>query len=390
MAAGWAVAFDAPFTWTKQVATSFGGTRNGAAIRWPKGFRARNETRSQFHHVIDIAPTILEAARLPEPKVVNGTPQTPIEGVSMMYTFDAPKAPDRHRTQYFEILGNRAIYHDGWLAGTVHKAPWEREPRRPLQEDVWELYDVRKDFSLIDDLAAKNPAKLKELQALFMREAEKNYVLPLDDRSIERLNPALAGRPDLMAGRTSMTLAEGMVGMQENVFLNVKNKSVTITAEIEVPASGATGTIIAQGGRFGGWSLYVKDGKPAYDYNVLGLQRFTIASTQSLTPGKATLELDFAYDGGGMGKGGTGTLSVNGQKVATGRIERTQPLLFSVDDTADVGIDLGTPVVERVGAGSRSRFTGRIPKLTLTVRDVSQKAESEAKQAHDVARLATE
>jgi arylsulfatase len=390
MAAGWAVAFDAPFTWTKQVASSFGGTRNGAAIRWPKGFRARNEMRSQFHHVIDVAPTVLEAAKLPEPKVVNGTPQTPIEGVSMLYTFDGPKAPDRHRTQYFEILGNRAIYNDGWLAGTVHKAPWERDPRHPLTEDVWELYDVRKDFSLTDNLAAKNPGKLKELQALFMREAEKNYVLPIDDRSLERLNPQLAGRPDLMAGRSSMTLAEGMVGLQENVFLNVKNKSVTITAEVEVPAGGANGTIIAQGGRFGGWSLYVKDGKPAYDYNVLGMERFTIASPQALAPGKATLEFDFAYDGGGLGKGGTGTLSVNGQKAATGRIERTQPFLFSVDDTADVGIDLGTPVVERVGAGRRSAFTGRIPKLTLAVRDASPKAEAQVEQAHDVARLATE
>jgi arylsulfatase len=340
--------------------------------------------------VIDVAPTILEAAKLPEPKVVNGTPQAPIEGVSMMYTFDAPAAPDRHRTQYFEILGNRSIYHDGWLAGTVHKAPWEREPRHPFEEDVWELYDVRKDFSLTDDLAAKNPAKLKELQALFMREAEKNYVLPLDDRSIERLNPALAGRPDPMKGRTSMTLAEGMVGMQENVFLNVKNKSVKISADVEVPAAGANGTVIAQGGRFGGWSLYVKDGKPAYDYNVLGMERFTIASTKPLAPGKATLEFDFAYDGGGLGKGGTGTLSVNGQQVATGRIERTQPFVFSVDDTADVGIDLGTPVVERVGAGRRSRFTGRIPKLTLEVRDVSQQAEAQVRHAQDVARMTTE
>jgi arylsulfatase len=390
MAAGWAVAFDAPFTWTKQVASSFGGTRNGMAIRWPKGFRASNETRSQFHHVIDVAPTILEVAKLPEPKVVNGTPQVPIEGVSMVYTFDDPKAPDRHRTQYFEILGNRGIYHDGWLAGTVHKAPWEAKPRHPLTEDVWELYDARSDFSLTDDLAAKNPAKLKELQALFMREAEKNYVLPIDDRSIERINPEIAGRPDPMAGRTSMTLAEGMAGMQENVFLNVKNKSVTITAEVEVPSGGANGTIIAQGGRFGGWSLYVTDGKPAYDYNVLGLERFTIASPQPLAPGKATVEFDFAYDGGGLGKGGGGTLSVNGQKVAEGRIERTQPFLFSVDDTADVGIDLGTPVVERIGTGRRSRFTGRIPKLTLKVRDVSPKAEAAVEHVQDFARLATE
>ncbi|MGH7340486.1 MAG: arylsulfatase, partial [Candidatus Rokuibacteriota bacterium] len=341
-----AVAFDAPFEWTKQVAASFGGTRNGMAIRWPKGFAAKNEQRSQFHHVIDVAPTILEAAGLPEPKVVNGTPQVPIEGVSMKYSFDAAKAADRHKTQYFEIFGSRAIYHDGWLAGTVHRAPWERTPPHPLKDDVWELYDVRADFSLADDLAAKNPKKLAELQALFMKEAEENQVLPLDDRLLERIDAALVGRPDLMAGRTSMTLAEGMVGLQENVFLNLKNRSVKITADLEIPAGGANGIIVAQGGRFGGWALYTKGGKPAYDYNFLGLQRTTIASPQAVAPGKATVVFDFAYDGGGIAKGGTGTLSVNGKQVAQGRIERTQPLLFSVDDTADVGIDLGTPVVE--------------------------------------------
>lgn len=390
MAAGWAVAFDAPFTWTKQVASSFGGTRNGMAIRWPQGFRSKNEVRSQFHHVIDVTPTILEAAKLPEPKVVNGTPQTPIEGVSMMYTFDNARAPDRHVTQYFEIFGNRAIYHEGWLAGTVHKAPWEAKVRHTLQEDVWELYDVRSDFSLVNNLAAKNPTKLKELQALFMKEGEKYYVLPLDDRLTERFNAETAGRPDLMAGRTSMTLAEGMVGMQENVFLNIKNKSYTVTAQVEIPAGGGNGTIIAQGGRFGGWSLYLKDGKPAYDYNFLGLTRTTIASSQALSPGKATLTFDFAYDGGGLAKGGTGTINVNGQKVAEGRIERTQPFVFSADDTADVGIDLGTPVVEQIGSGHASKFTGRIPKLVLEIRDANPKAEAAVKEARQIVRLATE
>jgi arylsulfatase len=310
----------------------------------------------------------------------------PIDGVSMKYAFDAPTAPDRHKTQYFEILGNRAIYHDGWLAGTVHKAPWERAPARTLEQDVWELYDVRADFSLVNDLAAKQPDKLRDLQALFMKEAEKNRVLPIDDRVFERFDPQLSGRPDLMAGRTSMTLGDGMVGLQENVVLNLKNKSVKITADIEVPASGANGTIIAQGGRFGGWSLYAKDGKPAYDYNFLGLQRFTIASPQKLAPGKATVVFDFAYDGGGMAKGGTGTLSVNGKQVAQGRIERTQPAVFSVDDTADVGIDLGTPVVETVGAEGKSRFTGRIPKVLIEMRDASPKADAAAKEAQGVAR----
>ena len=226
MAAGWAVAFDTPFMWTKQVASNFGGTRNGMVIHWPKGIKAKGEVRSQFHHVIDVAPTILEAARLPEPKIVNGTPQAPIEGVSMAYTFDDAKAKDRHTTQYFEIFGNRALYHDGWLAGTVHKAPWEAKPRHALQEDVWELYNVAEDFSLTNDLAAKNPQKLKELQDLFMTEAAKYSVLPIDDRVNERLIPAVAGRPDLMGDRKSLTLYEGMQGMLENVFINVKNHSV--------------------------------------------------------------------------------------------------------------------------------------------------------------------
>ncbi|PWB78899.1 MAG: arylsulfatase [Holophagae bacterium] len=368
MAAGWAVAFDAPFEWTKQVASSFGGTRNGMVVHWPKGIESKGELRSQFHHVVDVAPTVLEAARLPEPTIVNGTPQAPIEGVSMAYTFDDAAAKDRHLTQYFEIFGNRAIYHDGWLAGTVHRAPWEREPRRPLAEDIWELYDVRSDFSLANDLAAGNPAKLAEMQAIFMEEAAKYHVLPLDDRVFERLIPEIAGRPDLMAGRTSLVLAEGMTGMTENVFLDVKNKSTSITAEIEVPQGRANGAILVQGGRFGGWALYVKDGVPAYDYNFLGLQRTTIASTTRLAPGKATIRFEFAYDGGGPGKGGTGTLYVNDQKVAAGRIERTQPIMFSADDTADVGIDLGTPVVEAIGSETRSRFTGEISKVLIEVK----------------------
>ena len=381
MAAGWAVALDAPFTWTKQVASSFGGTRNGLVVHWPKGIKAKGELRTQFHHVIDVAPTVLEAAKLPEPKVVNGTPQIPMEGVSMAYSFDDGKAKDRHVTQYFEVSGNRAIYHDGWFAGTIHRAPWEPKPRRPLAEDVWELYDVRSDFSLTNDLAAKNPAKLKELQALFLSEAVKYHVLPIDDRMFERAIASAVGRPDLMGGRTSLTLAEGMTGMMENVFLNVKNKSKTITAELEVPAGGGNGAILVQGGRFGGWSLYVKDGRPGYDYNFLGLKRYSVAAAEPLPAGKVTLKFDFAYDGGGMGKGGTGTLFVNGRQVAQGRIEHTQPMIFSADETADVGIDLGTPVVEAVGAEKRSKFTGRIPKVTVEVRDASAKADAAVKDA---------
>jgi arylsulfatase A-like enzyme len=381
MASGWAVAFDSPFGWTKQVASDFGGTRNGVVIHWPRGIKAKNEMRTQFSHVIDVAPTILEAAGLPEPTVVNGTPQIPMEGVSMVYTFDNAKAKERHTTQYFEIAGNRAIYHDGWLARTIHRAPWEYKPRTTLDKDMWELYDAHNDFSLSTDLAVKNPQKLAEMQALFMKEAERYHVLPIDDRVLERMSAAMVHRPDLMAGRTSLTLAEGMTGMMENVFINVKNRSNTITAEVEAPASGANGTVLAQGGRFGGWSLYIKNGVPAYDYNFLGLMRFSIASAKPLAPGKATIKFDFAYDGGGPGKGGTGTLFVNGEKVAEGRIEHTQAGMFSADETADVGIDLGTPVVEAIGSEAKSRFTGRIEKVTVEVKPMKQAEKTAAENS---------
>ncbi len=369
MAAGWAVAFDAPFGWMKQVASDFGGTRNGMVVSWPRGIKVKNEIRTQFGHVIDVAPTTLQAIGLPEPKSVDGVVQVPMAGTSFAYTFDDAKAKERHTTQYFELAGNRAIYHDGWYARTIHRAPWEPKPRRTLEDNSgWELYDTRTDFSLANDLAAKEPKKLAELQALFLAEAKKYRVLPMDDRVFERLDAAAVGRPDLMAGRNSIMLAEGMSGMMEGVFPNVKNRSKVITAEVEVPADGGNGTLIAQGGRFGGWSLYVKDGVPAYDYNFLGLQRFSVASPNKLAPGKHTLVFDFAYDGGGPGKGGKGTLQVDGEKVAEGRIGATQAGMFSADETADVGIDLGTPVVEAVGAEAKSRFTGRIPKLTVQVK----------------------
>lgn len=368
MASGWAVMFDTPYKWTKQVGSDYGGTKVGMAVYWPKGIKSKGELRSQFHHVIDVAPTILEAAGLPEPVEVNGVKQIPMNGVSMLYSFDNAKAEDQHTTQYFEMFGNRAMYQDGWLARTIHKAPWEHHPRRDLTEDIWELYDTRKDFSLAKDLSADNPDKLKELQDLFMKEAEKYHVLPIDDRTVERINPSVAGRPDLMAGRKSLTLADGMTGMSENIFINIKNKSKTITAEVEVPNDGGNGIILAQGGRFGGWALYVKDGKPAYDYNFIGLQRTTIASSKKLSAGKATIRFEFAYDGGGMAKGGLGTLYINDEKVGEGRIEHTQPMIFSADETADVGIDLATPVVETIGSEAKSRFTGKIPKVTVEVK----------------------
>ena len=362
-AAGWAVAGDSPFEWTKQVASSYGGTRNGMVVHWPKGFAAKGELRTQWHHVIDVAPTILEAAQLPEPKSVDGTPQTPIEGVSMLYTFKDPKAESRHTTQYFEIFANRSIYHDGWLAGTVHRAAWEFKPRKPLEDDVWELYDTRSDFSLANDLAAKNPDKLKELQALFLSEAAKYSVLPLDDRTLERLNAGLVGRPDLMAGRTSLTVHQGMTGISENAFINVKNRSHTITAELEIPKGGANGVILAQGGRFGGWSLFVKDGKPTYTYNWLGLKQFTVAAKQPLAPGKTTLRFEFAYDAGGVGKGGKATLSVNGKGAATGRVEMTQCCIYSVDEGVDVGADEGTPVTPSYKVPAE--FSGAIDSVTI-------------------------
>jgi len=384
-AAGWAVAGDTPFTWTKQVASSYGGTRNGMVIHWPKGITAKGEVRSQWHHVIDIAPTILEAASLPEPKSVNGTPQTPIEGVSLAYTFADAKAPSRHTSQYFEIFGNRAIYQDGWLAGTVHRAAWEFKPRATLENDTWELYETRTDFSLANDLAATNSEKLKELQELFLREAVKYSVLPLDDRLLERANAATAGRPDLMAGRTSLTVYEGMTGMSENAFINVKNRSHTITAEVEIPKKGANGVILAQAGRFGGWSLYVKDGKPTYTYNWVGLQRYTVAAKQALPAGKATIRFEFAYDGGGVGKGGTGTLFVNGKKVAGGRIDRTQCCVFSADEGADVGADEGTPVTEAYKVPFK--FTGKVAKVTVELKDMKTADRDEAEQARKVAAL---
>ncbi len=368
MAAGWAVAFDTPYKWTKQVASDHGGTKVGMAVHWPQGIKAKDELRTQFHHVIDVAPTILEAAGFPEPTEVNGVEQVPMSGVSMLYSFDDANAKDQHTQQYFEMFGNRAMYKDGWLARTIHKAPWERHPRRDLTEDIWELYKTNEDFSLANDLSQEHPEKLKELQELFLKEGEKYHVLPIDDRTMVRFLAENVGRPDLMEGRTSLTLAEGMTGMTENTFLNIKNKSKTITAEVEVGKDRGNGIILAQGGRFGGWALYVKDGKPAYDYNFLGLQRFTIESSKKLKAGKSTIRFEFEYDGGGMAKGGTGTIYINGEKVGEGRIDHTQPMVFSADETADVGIDLATPVVAAIGSEKKSEFTGHIPKVTVEIK----------------------
>ncbi|HTO05497.1 MAG TPA: arylsulfatase [Myxococcota bacterium] len=367
MAAGWAVAGDTPFTWTKQIASNFGGTRNPMVISWPARIRQPG-LRSQFGHVVDVAPTVLEAAKLPQPKRVNGVAQTPMAGTSLLYTFDAPAAPERHTTQYFEMFGNRAIYHDGWIAATVHRAPWEAAPRAPLAKDTWELYDTRSDFSESTDLAAKNVPKLMELQHLFLQEALKYHVLPIDDRGIERLDAEIAGRPDLMGNRTSLTVYPGMTGIMEGAFLNIKNRSSSITAEVEIPQGGANGVILCQAGRFGGWTLYLHGGKPTYTYNYVGLEQYTVEGSEAVAPGKATIRWDFVYDGGGRGKGGTGTLSVNGKKVGEGHIANTQANVFSVDEGVDVGLDEGTPVTEVYGPEPGNHFTGKIEKVTVELK----------------------
>jgi arylsulfatase A-like enzyme len=381
---GWALAGDTPFQWTKQIASHYGGTRNGMVISWPARIKDTGGIRTQWHHVIDVTPTILETAGLPQPKSVNGIKQKPMEGVSIVYTFANAKVPTRHTTQYFEMFGNRGIYHDGWTAVTQHSIPWDVAGTPPkFTADKWELYNTNDDFSQAQDVSAKYPDKLRELQRLFLAEAEKYNVLPLDDRRVERFVPTLAGRPSLMWGRTSVTLYPGMVGMMENATLDVKNRSHTITADIEVPQGGGAGVIIAQGGRFGGWTLYMKGGKLKYCYNYLNQVRYTVKSTDSLPLGKAVVKLDFKYDGGGVGKGGTATLYVNDQKVGEGRVDKTQPYVFS-GEGEDVGEDLETPVTEDYKEGD-NKFTGTIDKVTIAVTPPPAQVEKEEERGAAVA-----
>jgi arylsulfatase len=363
-AVGWAHAMNTPFQWTKQVASHFGGTRNGMVMHWPSRIKTGGEVRAQFHHVVDVAPTVLEAAGLPEPTRVNGIEQRRMDGVSMLYAAADAKAADRHTTQYFEMFGNRGIYHDGWVAATRHSIPWVMSALPPVADDRWELYNVAEDFSQATDLAASNPAKLKELQAVFEKEAIRNHVYPIDDRRSERFDASVAGRPDLMGARTTLTLYEGMTGMMENAFINVKGRSHSITAEVDVPAGGASGVIIAQAGRFGGWSIYMKGGRAHYVYNYGGLQRFTASSRNTLAPGRHTIRVEFASDGGAPGSGGTGRLLVGGQVAGEVKIERTMPFVFSGDEGADVGVDNETPVTEDYPEAN-NRFTGRINKITI-------------------------
>jgi arylsulfatase A-like enzyme len=360
--AGWAVAMNSPFSYTKQVASDFGGTRNGMVIHWPKGIKAKGEVRSQFGHVVDIAPTIFEAAQIPAPKRVNGIDQAPLEGNSLVYSFDNAGAKETHTAQYFEMFGNRAMYVDGWYARTIHRPAWQGKPSQSLQDDPWELYNSNEDFSLSNDVAAANAGKLKELQDRFMADAEKYNVLPIDDRLIERTNAELVGRPTVMGGRNTATYGPGMKGMGIDIFIATPGKSYTMTADVDVKA-GANGVIVAQGGRFGGFSYFLNDGKPTFVYNYLGLESYTVASSQALSPGKHTIVYDFKSDGG-PGKGGIGTITIDGKQTGQERIERTQPGLFSVDDLADVGTDDGTPVASY----KTKKFTGTLNRVTIATR----------------------
>ena len=361
-AVGWAHAMDTPYQWTKQVASHWGGTRNGTIVHWPNGIRPKGEIRQQFHHVIDIAPTVLAAAGLPEPVFVHGVQQRPYEGVSMLYSFDEGTAADRHTTQYFEMFVNRGIYHKGWTAVTRHSTPWVIEKLSSFDEDVWELYSPD-DWTQAHNIAADHPEMLKELQRLFLIEAVKYNVLPLDDRRIERFDPDLAGRPVLIRGR-SQVLFSGMGRLTENTVLNLKNKSHSVTAEVVLPEEPANGVIIAQGGAFAGWSLYTCEGSLKYCYNLLGLQRFYTQSTVPISPGLHQVRLEFSYDGGGLAKGGNVSLFVDGNKVGEGRVPVTVPLIFSADETTDVGYESASPVAEDYTMHT-SAFNGRINWVQL-------------------------
>jgi arylsulfatase A-like enzyme len=357
-AVGWAHAMDTPYQWTKQVASHWGGTRNGTIVHWPRGFKAKGEVRSQFHHVIDVAPTILEAAGLPHPTVVSSIQQAPLEGVSMLYAFGDAKAAERHETQYFEMFCNRGIYHKGWTAVTRHGVPWLGAYKRTFDEDVWELYDTNKDWTQARDLAKEHPAKLAELQRLFLIEAGKYSALPLDDRTFERFDPGLAGRPQLITGNTQL-LFGGMGRLTENSIVPIKNKSYSITADVDVPKSGAEGVIVAQGGNTNGWSLYAKGGKPKYCYNFFGIDLTFVEGTQPIPAGHHQVRMEFKYDGDGLGKGGAITLYVDGKKAGQGRVERTVPMAFSADETCDVGREAGSSVSPDYGPHG-NEFSGEV------------------------------
>ncbi|HEU0288857.1 MAG TPA: sulfatase-like hydrolase/transferase, partial [Nocardioidaceae bacterium] len=362
---GWAIAMNTPYQWTKQVASHFGGTRDGCIVHWPSGIEARGEIRHQFHHLIDVLPTLLDATELPAPETVEGMRQQPIEGVSMRYSFDDADAPDRRRTQYFEMVGNRGIYHDGWTAVTRHGVPWlMTEEPQPFEGDVWELYDTYRDWAQANDLAHRMPERLRELQALFHSEGERYRVFPLDDRVTERENPDLAGRVDPMRGRQTVTFGPRTGRLTEEIAPNVKNRSHTITVDVEVSDEPAEGVLVAQGGRFGGWSLYCHEGKLSYAYNWLGWQLTTIRADPPLEPGKHEVVMDFAYAGGPPGDAAAVALAVDEQWVGAGRIVSTTAYYFSFDETFNVGRDPGTPVTDDYPP-VRNAFSGTIDRVRI-------------------------
>ncbi len=359
--AGWAHAMDTPFQWTKQIASHFGGTRNGLAVSWPKRIQARGEMRHQFHHVIDIAPTILEAVGVEMPATFNGVAQKPMEGVSMMYTFDSPNAPDRRTTQYFEMLGNQGIYHHGWMASAIRGVPWLSEnPPADLLNMPWELYHVEEDFSQAKDLAQENPDKLQELVKLFFAEAAKYNVLPLDDRKTARLN--VKNRPSLTQGRKTFTYPN-LLRLPEGAAPDLKHKSHTIIAKVTIPEDGAEGMLLTQGGRFAGYGLYVKDGRLAYHYNLAGVERYTVESKERVPTGEVALKAVYVTDADEPFAGAEVTLYANDQQVGTGRIEKSIPNRVTLDETFDIGFDTGTPVVE--GYAMPFRFTGKLSSVTI-------------------------
>lgn len=362
-AVGWAHALCTPYQWTKQVASHWGGTRNGTIVHWPLGLADKGSTRNQFHSVIDVAPTILEAAGIPAPLFVNGIQQAPLEGVSMLETLRDATAPESHLVQYFEIMGNRGIYHEGWTACTKHRTPWLPDAPPSFDVDVWELYGPD-DWTQSRNLAAENPEKLAELQRLWLIEAVKYNVVPLDDRSFERINSDLAGRPTLIRGNSQL-LFQGM-RVSENCIINTKNKSHQVTANLMVPEVGANGVIVTQGGQVGGWSLYVHDGKLKYCYNFFGIQYFIIAADEPLPAGKHQVRMEFRYDGGGLAKGGNVTLYHDGSPVGSGRVELTVPMGFSADEACDVGCDTGSPASPDYGP-SGNRFTGTIDWVQIDI-----------------------
>jgi Sulfatase len=357
-----------PYQWTKQVASHWGGTRNGTIVHWPNGFADKAKSRNQFHHVIDVAPTILEAAGLSAPISVNGIQQAPLEGVSMLATLRDGDAPETHHVQYFEMFGNRGIYHNGWTAVTKHSTPWKTDPPPPFDDDTWELYGPD-DWTQAHSLAAENPQKLVDMQRLWLIEAVKYNVVPLDDRRFERFNPDIAGRPQLIRGNSQL-LFPGM-RISEACVVNVKNKSHNVTANIAVPESGAAGVVVTQGGSVGGWSLYAHQGKLKYCYNFFGIEHYFVTADTPIPPGKHQVRMAFKYDGGGLAKGGDVTLYYDGKAVGTGRVEHTEPMAYSADEACDVGADTGSPSSPDYGP-TGNKFTGEIDWVQIDIGEDSQ------------------